>query len=381
MKYIFKKHISKLLIISLSVFIFSFNAKKAEAIMTSPSVLAMCYTETNLVSAMANTPVFMGLYGMLNGFITADLGPVITPVLYAVFCEGDSITAAVQMLNKNEERIATQNINALNTATDKTFSMNNAMESARKEGANNLPPGSCDHAYITTKAGPAAVMASQESLYANSTLERYNTQSSTSTQNLSRNLNQTVATLSPLSIFGAGDISVGGTISDPNSGIRYIKNATNPIPYSPIPISQQRGPRGAEIMAKRNMDTADVSMSQKVLSDIMSLHAPVADVSSLVDSVIVTSPGGSAIMPLGNNTVAPQNRSMLSLLGAAVAGRYTNPIYMQQLYTLPTRQVVQNIATSQVVSLELEYQTLLAEQNQEAVLSLILARMANQKRF
>ncbi len=370
-----------LIIIVFSFGIFMSTYRNAYALFTSPAVISTCEGEVSAAAGLANTPVTMALIGMITGTITVDLAPVITPVLYAVFCEGDSITAAIQMLNKNEERIAVQKINALNTAADKNFSMKNALEAARKEGANNLPPGACDHAYLTARNGPAAVMASQESLYVNSTLERYNTRMSTSAQNLSRNIEQTAATLSPLSIFGAGDMATGGTIADPNSGMNYIKNATNPIPYAPIPISATRGPKGAEILAKRNMDNADVSMSQKVLADILSIHAPVSDAAPLVDNVIVTSPGGSTLLPLGNTSVAPQNRSMLSLLGAAVAGRYTNPTYVEQLYTLPTRQVVQNIATSQVVSLELEYQTLLAEQNQEAVLSLILARMANSQRF
>ncbi len=345
-----------------------------------PQALAFCMPEGSALAGGLATPVAIimgGTMGLMYGGFT--LGPALTPLLYAILCEGDSISMAIGQLETSEHRVATTKLHALDTVADKSFAENAIYDKQLKEGANNLPAGACDEVYRASNSGQANSTAAQEALALNSQFSGYNLSAPPTGSALAAQLSVTPGSLTPLSIFGAGDLASGGTVNQTVEGRQYIINATNPIPAPPPSPSLIMSPSGGKILAKSNMDIASVSMSQKTLADVLALHAPVIDLSAWQTGILgATGAVTPSVSTAGNNTPTTKS-SVMAIIGQAVQARFSNPTYLQGIFAInsATRQVLQSMAATQAVDLEIEYQTLLAEQNQEAVLAEILARMVN----
>lgn len=312
--------------------------------------------------------------------------PVVGPLIVAIICTGANTVAAIEALQQSNSQAAQMQANSRAQATASTITAQAAVKNATKHGAQNLPTLSCDGPYVATSVGAAVSKTAQEATYLNSQAESRDNSIPATGLILTGTLMQTPATLTPLAIFGADDISTGSTIPSASNGMQYINSATNPIPEPPVPANQLGGPLAAQKLARYDEDHAGVALAQKVLNDILAMRMPVANLSSWQQGVLGST--GIGLQNIAFNSLnatsgnaAPTEMSLLSVIGTSVASRFANPAYFTGINADSEINAVKAIATTQTIELEVEYQNLIAAQNQEALLAVILARLVNAGRF
>ncbi len=285
------------------------------------------------------------------------------------------INLAGQEHNKSSERqVAGAVIPAQGVYADKQFAENNALKAATQEGANNVPPGACDHLYRAGNlGGNITTKTAQESLYNESKINRYDYSYPTSSMALSNAIQMSsFADVSPLSIFGASDLSAGSVITDTHAARNFIKNATNPLPYAPVAI--RNGPAMTDRLAVRYMNTGATVLAQNSLVDLLAERAPVGSDTILQPGIFAASGVQPVQTPIGTGNTSAV--SLMRIIGLEVDDRVGNYNYITGLITGNTLSVIKNIITTDGIIDEIKYLQLVTRQRNAALAAAILAREA-----
>lgn len=350
----------------LSIF-FLWTPSRAEALPQPPPVFPV-------VPVDECDPLLIGGYfpyaECVAGIATAD---AIAPVWYA----GTLVVGAWNSLASANEQAATTQGNTTAQATASTVTANAQINNAERLGAQHLPTGACDAVYLAGSVGALLTETNASDVAVDSYLEAYNRSIPATGMILSLVEMQTPKDLSPLAIFGTGDI--GGSVLPTNKyGKQFIVDATNPIPERPIPANQLGGPLAAQKLAKYDQDQADVALAQNALAQIMAMREPLggqqlAQWQYGLYSTLGYQPVGNPLGPTTNGV------SLMSVLGAQVLETFANPYYYTSINASSAIKAWKSIANNAVLMSEMRYLILVTRQKNAAMEAVILGRMASIK--
>lgn len=366
--------------------------KNGWALSSNPATLSGCTGETGTAIAayvkadslvnLSGPPgaIETTLLGTLLGTAQTQITPALSVMLNAIYCEEDSVQEAIMNVQKAISELGKTVVLGQQLQSTTTGSYT-AAKYKNRFGTAQLPAGACDAVYVARRTGGTVSQAAMTSLAASAVTEAYNRATPATMVSLGVQAHQTPESLSTTALFGAGDLAAGGAAHNVLVGEQFTVNATNPVPAHPMSMQELSQPGSGARMAAYNMSVADTAIAQKPFNDLLALHTPNPAINSAIwSNGVLNATGITPIQSTGSAGTTPSGLSTMQVLSQSVAARFSNPTYVQDVLVRGKTNALRQMAVSQAVQLEIEYQQLIAEQNEEVVLGAILGRMTNGRR-
>ncbi len=357
---------------------------QARALSLNPATLTQCNTETGYAMSQYKTQAPSGIMtnimaGALVGTAQTHITPAFSVMLNAIYCEEDSVQEAIMNVQKAISELGKTVVlgQQLQSTTTGTYT---AAKYKNRFGTAQLPEGACDAVYVARRTGGTISQAAMTALSASSVTEAYNRSTPSTLTALGVQAHQTPESLSTTALFGAGDLASGGATHNVLVGEQFTVNATNPVPQKPLSLQDMSQP-GAR-MAAYNMNITDTALAQKPFNDLLALHTPNPSINSTIwTNGVLNATGITPIQTTGSTGTPPTGLSTMQVISQSVAARFSNPTYVQDVLVRGKTNALRQMAVTQTIEIEEDYQTMLAAQNEEVLLGAILARMTNADRL
>jgi hypothetical protein len=182
---------------------------------------------------------------------------------------------------------------------------------------------------------------------------------------------------------GTGTSSSGsGTYSPENTAIA-IQQLTDPIPMTPLPSGIKSAPAATRYAALQNVAQSQLGLAQETLTGVSALNAPIYPLQSWAQTQITTATSGnsalqsqatSALNAASNNGAISDN----TILATLDEIKFANPTWWQTIATTPSSQyLLQQIAETDAIDLDVGYQTLLLKERIDTLLAIQSANSTN----